>query len=558
MTEPQPPQTAPAPPVPPQPTPYPTAPTGYPAYAVPPAPAVARPSGGVFVVVGLALLGPALLALLLAYVVPTIGSIVESFQRKSPFGNRPAENVGLDNYQALFEGNFGSALGFTLLVAVPLVLTVVVAGPVVAWLAHRSGDVGRRVTRVALVPLLVLFSPVAVAAAWFAADRTDVLRDSPQLGVTWITWAILFGALLAVSVTVFLPVLRRRADEPRAWTAAIAVGALLGIAGLAYGLQVFDLPYVLTRGGRGTATLLANAFADTFMQFDLGGGAAMLTLVGIPLALLGVAAVLLVAFSGLRARWAPDAGRPTSPLASAAVIVVLLGCLAVVAYALWPWFGAFGGDTPSRFDAGRVAVNTWLPPLISTVVGVALAALAGFGIGALRPLGRFSELLLLPFAPWLFVTPAVQAFGAFEAQRDGGTLNTLASLIPPVWINIPALVLFTVLFRGLSLDWRAGRASLGAVIVPALPMAAVAVLATWLINAQSLMWPFVFANNVDRFTGPIAVYQVWLSIRGESLPVGLALPIAAIVAFALAVGALQWFYLDKLAIRAGRGDDGPA
>ncbi len=529
--------------------------------AYPATPPRRGPAAPVARVIGLAMLVPALVAWLIVYVVPTATSVVDSFYRKQPFRDVEPRFIGLDNYEHVLTRDFGPALGITLLITLPLLLTLLVGGPVVAWLAHRSGAVGRRLTRLVLVPLLVLFSPVGVAAAWFAVRRTDLLRDYPRLGLTWIIWLILFGAVLAVSVTVFLAVLRRRADEPRSLTAAFVVGAVLGLAGLAYGLQSFDLPYMLARSGRDT-TLMNVALQGAFMRIDLGSGAALLTLVGILLALLGVAAVLIVALSGLRVRWVPDAdGRAPSAPATVAVIALLVGCLAVVAYVLWPWFGEFGGSggadgrLVARLDSAQITINTWVPPLLSAVVGVLVAALAGFGIGALRPLGRFSELLLLPFAPWLFVTPTIQAFGAFNSLAESNNLNTTASLIPPVWLNIPALVLFAILFRGLSEDWRAGRHSLHRVLLRALPMAALAVLATWLINAQSLMWPMVFGGKPTLFTGPVTVVNIWQSMLPGSAPVNLALPIAAIVGFALAAAALQWFYLDKLSIRAGKEED---
>ena len=44
-----------------------------------------------------------------------------------------------------------------------------------------------------------------------------------------------------------------------------------------------------------------------------------------------------------------------------------------------------------------------------------IAYLGALGIGALRPLGRYSEWLLLPFSPWLFITalPLSVAFVVF-------------------------------------------------------------------------------------------------------------------------------------------------
>jgi hypothetical protein len=484
-----------------------------------------------------------------------VRTIADSFQRKRPFGDAPAESVGFDNYDAVLQGTFGSQLGLVLLMLLLPLFTLLVLGPLVAWLAHRSGTAGRRVTRMVLVPLLVIFTPVGVAVAWLVAQVGEQPSDSPRLTVAWQTGLILFGALLAVSVTVFLAVLRRRADERRAWSAGIIVGALLGLAAIAYGLQTFDVPSVLTRGGRDTATPLYDAFRMYFAQLKLGEAAAALTLICVPIGVVGIVAVLLVAVSGLRVRWTPGAGRPTSAGPLVATVLALVGCLALAGYALWPWLQSYDGPTPRGLSAGTVALNTWLPPLISAVVGVAVAALAGFGIGALRPLGRASELLLLPFAPWLFITPAVQAFLAFEPMRDADALNTMLATIPPVWVNIPALVLFTVLFRGLGRPWRTGTASLGgSVLLPALPMVLVAVVATWLINAQSLAWPLVFYVEPDNFPGPVAVYAAVQNMRIGDPPVSLALPIAAIIAFALLVAALQWWYMDRLSIRAGAED----
>ena len=53
----------------------------------------------------------------------------------------------------------------------------------------------------------------------------------------------------------------------------------------------------------------------------------------------------------------------------------------------------------------RVWANTLVPPAMSIfLLQLPIAYLGALGIGALRPLGRWSEWLLLPFAPWLFIT----------------------------------------------------------------------------------------------------------------------------------------------------------
>ncbi len=122
---------------------------------------------------------------------------------------------------------------------------------------------------------------------------------------------------------------------------------------------------------------------------------------------------------------------------------------------------------PDGFNAsvGKMLVNTWLPPLPVAVVGIGVAALAGFGIGALRPLGRRSELLLLPFAPWLFVGLGPLLPHAANSLYSDAAAGGFAGLIPPVWLSIPALFLTTLFFRG-----QAARRAAAATLPP-LPVA---------------------------------------------------------------------------------------
>ncbi|HRE27220.1 MAG TPA: hypothetical protein PK954_11345, partial [Anaerolineales bacterium] len=65
---------------------------------------------------------------------------------------------------------------------------------------------------------------------------------------------------------------------------------------------------------------------------------------------------------------------------------------------------------PARGGVPRDEATTWfntlVPPLVGLVIQWPLALLGGYAIGGLRPLGRHSLWLLVPFAPWLFVTPA--------------------------------------------------------------------------------------------------------------------------------------------------------
>jgi hypothetical protein len=131
-----------------------------------------------------------------------------------------------------------------------------------------------------------------------------------------------------------------------------------------------------------------------------------------------------------------------------------------------------------------------------------------------RPFGARSELLLLVFAPWLFVGTGPLALAGYERARSWHQVDTCLGLIPSTWLSIPALVVFTLLFRGLSGQWRAtggGYHRLGSVVaLRALPMVGGAVLLVWLAGAQQLLWPELIANNPQNGTaGVLAVQQMY-------------------------------------------------
>src|SRR5262245_43701986 len=100
-------------------------------------------------IIGLVLLGPAALALLLGFVLPSVRTIRSSFQASDPVLLTPGRWVGLDNYRAAGEG-LTRALGTAVLVALLPLLVVLVLAPVLAYAATRAGRRGRWVLRVAV------------------------------------------------------------------------------------------------------------------------------------------------------------------------------------------------------------------------------------------------------------------------------------------------------------------------------------------------------------------------------------------------------------------------
>jgi hypothetical protein len=332
---------------------------------------------------------------------------------------------------------------------------------------------------------------------------------------------------------------------------------------------------------RSTGTPATLLIGVTFLSTDFSGGATVSVLLGVILGLLGLAATLALVFGRVRIdlpdRSADPAATPAQPgsplsnwlaLLGAGVVVLLLG------YATWPWLSALGNGEISmprpnglELSVGKILFNTWVPPLPVAVVGVGLAALAGYGIGALRPLGPRSELLLLPFAPWLFVGIIPLAPHAYASMVDRGTSGVIASLIPPVWLSIPTLFLTTLFFRGQALRGGSpgGPAFPGQPVrrsgwlLRGLPLIAALFVLAWIGYANNYGWQFVASNNPKHMT---AIAAMTLSAEGyfhhpdAHLGIGMASLPPLVVLVLAGLIALQLLYLDRFVITAD-DPDGP-
>ncbi len=248
---------------------------------------------------------------------------------------------------------------------------------------------------------------------------------------------------------------------------------------------------------------------------------------------------------------AVTARRPST----AAVVVGVLALLAVTAIALiwtWPWLSALfapAGRVAGPETGLRVHLNTWVPALLSALVTVGVAYLGALGIGGLRPLGRRSEWLLLPFAPWLFVGAGPLSVANWNNLRGIGLLDTFVALIPPLLISVPALFVLTLLCKGLAM--RTERDFLGGVVLPSLPMAGILVVAVTLLNAQDLLWPLLVTQDMSLATAPMTQMMTINEYTGGPAEAGLTTPLLVVVLALAAVVAAQLLYLDRLAITVG-------
>jgi hypothetical protein len=344
------------------------------------------------------------------------------------------------------------------------------------------------------------------------------------------------------------------------------------IATLAVGLQLYSYPYVLAGAGAGAPTPLTTVLDLGLVEEDLGRSAAAATMLLGVLAALGLLAVLLVIATGLRIETAPagrDEPRSGHWAAVAGSLLSLLVVLGVTGYGLWPWIRRLL-QFPDPWAIGPdQQFNTWLPTLLNAAVGVVVALLAGYAIGGLRPLGRFSSLLLVPFAPWLFVGNGVLGVAGFRRFDEAGCcFGNFMLLAPPGWVVVAAVVLFTLLFRGLATR-RQELSGLGLhritalAVGRALPMLWMVGAATWLAQSQSLAWNRIVVGGpggtlgMEQFLLNNTVPAVIAGQLADGYPAsdfyfGLALPIWVILFFGFVLVVLQLTYLDQLRISVGR------
>ena len=534
------------------------------------------------IILGFALLTPAAIFLVISYVEPAAWTVATSLEPFDMPQGWTGVSEGSSTFSAIMTKGFGSAVGFSLkLLKMPLMAVVLVA-PILAWCVRRLRRWGRAVIVAGLAPLALAFTPTAIAATVRVARHADLIGSDERAvgGVDGVTRFVVnifgcasFALIVLFAMVLYLAAYRGRQRSALAIAAGVAVAAVMAVA-----LQEFTYPFVLTGGGPdlATTTPVLFMFSVGFQQLSFGPAAAASTLLMGMLAALGIAVTFLVVVTGARLdlddhrpeapRWGrsdirrtglqgvelagldlipigPD-GDPVSPpvrpirrrvVTSAlgvTAVVIVVALYAVTLYAIHPWVVALvenADPAPGSVSTMMIFANTWVPSLISAVVGASVAAVGGYGIGAARPLGRRSEWLLLLRS---FPLCGCGATGLTGIRR-GATADrfqTIFGLIPPSRLTIPALFVFTLLARGQAIKSQIARRDgvsrswFQTHVLPTLPMAGVLILVTWVAQAQDLLWP-VLSGSGDLATGPVRLYDI-LGGGGlaGSVPVSLALP----------------------------------
>lgn len=507
------------------------------------------------------LLAPAAVLLMFSYVLPTVLIARASLSTEE----------GRSGWSFVFSGRFLGTLGYALSYALAPITILATVALAFAWAASRAGLAARLVARGMLALPLAAFAPTGLALAWMAEHMPGDGYLPPTARPSWDGRIAMISTLglfvAAVGVVCYLAALRRRNPEQPTRRGLAVVGVLLGIVALGIALQQYTF---------------IDLIDDSPISRSSGFGAMLPLTLGIPdrapvalttmiiLAVLGVAVAVLVRRTGLRIEFDPamrSADDAAGPRRGALVgtIVGVAVLVALIVVLLGPWLAAVvsgDGRRPSTHPAVAILVTTWVAPLLTALVQVVFAALAGFAIAVGRPLGRRSWWLLLAMAPWLLMGNALLEFARVDPEKELSErrlLELLWTYAPPSWISIPAIFLFALLFHGLARQWLQERAAgqpyaFARTMWPALPMVAFAVGVQWLMQAQDLLTPTL----MDLGDGVVPHGQLLLgrmatvAIASRQWPdLALGYPLWALILFTAGALVFQLLYLDRIAVRVG-------
>jgi ABC-type sugar transport system permease subunit len=542
---------------------------------------------------GLALLGllmflPAVFSCYTTLLLPHLQTVTMSRQNVSLLSSKAPVFVGMDNFNRLAEDpTYSYVLSFTLLVIIERVLAIAVLPIVLALAANALGRIARIGTRLLFTIPLALFAPVFILISWRLVlatppfDQQHLLTSPTTAPLTlgYIDGLMTFGLACGVGLIAYMIALRGTGDGSPTWRETRAPLFILWcisiFTAIATALQASSLSFITAGGpGRSTTSMMYYIYASAFQSTRFGPGAAAATLMLIALAVMGfLTAVVILAF-GLRMETVP-ANKPASTAGNAKALAALVFVLALLIgiVLLWndisPQMRVFAGesfglaprntetsDTVVYPDLFRSTTQPVLTGLLTNPLPVVL--LAAFGIGVLRPLGRYSEWLLLPFSPWLYVTIAPLSLAVYRNLADAELINTSTALqAGSALLHVPMLFILTLFFKGQERKFRANGSDqsfmnfVRIVILPVIPLVLLLLCIAVALGQQDVFWHLLVVRSPDMRTVPDYLFTqlsqlgalngiLTTALRYYGIPL-------ALISFAI-LALYQLFYFDRLAL----------
>ena len=515
---------------------------------------------------------------------------LQVFQTAQTDGNLLSEPefIGQENFTRLQEDErFGASLSFNLSLALSRVGVVLFVPVIIGILAGVQKTIGRYLNRLVLAALTGFIAPIALILLWFLywgqlwgtepspvftesllANTPETARNSVQLLDALIT----FGIAVVVGVTGYMAVMR----SSRKWLAGFAVWLVGLIIAFASGFLVFEVPFILTRGGpaNATSTLMLNIFDRGFTQFRIGYASAQASYIVLGALVVGLLIWLIVTLLQVRIVYAApdDSGSRSSLLSVLSIPLMLLVAYPIVGLVLWGRWLAIEyegyGQLAEAVDFAQAQANAQSPWSVIWLIHLPITYLAALSLGFIRPLGKIGSnvLFLLLFAVTLIPLEGL-IFEWFTLARDNGVLNSPEALHTPWLVNGFSLLFLKLFFDGAREKYHAARmngqsardAFIRTVLVPSLMIAILIGVVLSFISSQSLTWALVTQNSREAWTTPVAITTIMGQFAFENSMLGAAVTTmvtSLIIPFVIAFAILHIVVLDRLVILAGR--DNPA
>jgi hypothetical protein len=461
--------------------------------------------------------------------------------------------------------NFVSDAGFTAAIGVIRVVAALAAalfGISVAFL----GPVGRNFFRTVFSVPVLLFAPVSFGFSFMLLGFGSAQPQHEIL--TLLAEALLsFSTFVLVALWLF-PATRGSAAENRTKVRTrLVLVVFLALAAFASGLQGFAVSSTVNSlAGVNAAQSLAVRTMNLSDQLDERTRAQIDVILLVLLALLGLTASIVLVATNFRL----DLHRIVSGTKSAGWWVSLvLGfwVFVVVAATTATFFIGFVVYSSKLASLGLLPQSDSGPngfgPLISSLGNMVLPVLAwlcfstlitylaAFGIGALRPLGRYSEWLLLPFFPYLFVSVVTLSPVFLETLINLKLFGTQVALTYPLLIFVPQLIFLTLFFKGQVYSRAQANprpAFARAILLPSIPVALTFAAVSGLLTVRDSYWYVVSTTQA-----PPGLY--FRGFENDSLYslcyYPLAVSIGSLVVLFPIMALLQIFVVDRLRIQGG-------
>jgi hypothetical protein len=533
------------------------------------------------IALGLALVVPAVFIGFVAQALPALKTIAMSLTKTSFLGG--ASFIGMRNFSELAgPGGIAPAFGYSFVQGLLRSLCCVVPCLLIGWGAAGLPKLLRKILRCGSMLPLGMAAPALAGMAWATlanpvfgvlgrvisgADPAQAIPIARIMDL--LSW---FGLSLGLCTSLAMSAAAGRDEgsgKDRLLPRFVLLGLVLSLAACALAPQAIEdhLAFPLTGFDPQGITPAMAAYRQGFMMMKMGSAAATSTLVLLQAGLFGILACLVLVLGRFRlslgrAEKAASAGR-ARPATIAAFAACALGLvLVILPVAL---LGGSAGQSMSipRFlgalNAGPALFYTVFPALTTVLfIQLPFAFLAALGIGALRPLGKHSELILFLFAPFLFVAFAPLSFQHFLDARSLRALDGMLFRIIPHMSCVPMIFVLTLFFKGQrplydSCADKGFSSFARSFILPSLPLAGLLGLLSFGYLCGENLTAMVILQNQRTFTFGLNLMRLSGSYAAGNQATGIAFLswMGAALAF-LAFLPFQAFYLDKLELGSGK------